>query len=919
MQHQIGKILFFIFLITAFSCFADETTENIIKGKVTDNKTGEPLIDATITISNGIKTYTTKTGLDGSFRFKKIIPGVYKEKVQFIGYDDIELSVVLKKDGIVNNTITLSLHSNQLHEVTITSKLNKESDNYARKTERIASNVINIISAKAIEISPDITVGNVLQRAPGVSVVKNSNGDGNYAIIRGMADRYNYTTINGIKIPSPDDMTRSIPMDIFPSDLLERLEVVKSLTPSMEGDAIGGVTNMVLKDAPKHLTYTFNGSLGYNNFLADHPFTTFNYTGVPFKTPYEIHGSGYVPKPSDFNIKYLDYKTVALPVNQSFNASIGNKITKKLGFIAAISYQHLFKGSSSLFYPPGGQPQPIPAPNTPVFAPIEYRVYSNLQNRLGTHLKLNYEFNKNNSISFYTAFFQLDQAQHRYREMGLSNYAHQSGQDYINNRSIFERQIVWNNTLQGKHQVTDKLSVDWSLVYSQAQSKIPIWIDELYSDIVTYNAGKLTSERKNLQDFPFNFTHSKETDNSAYVNGHYQLANGLMFSTGGMYRHKTKNNVFESYQLYANNQVFQTVDSAYFSRLKRVDTTDGLTYQSVEDILAYYAQLKWEYNKWEVLGGFRVENTNHTYSSELSIYLPGKTGKYVYTDFLPSINIKYKLANNNALRASYFSGISRPNYFEYIPVIKPGDFFDQQGNPDIKRIQSHNADLRYEHYFGFEDYFMIGSFYKYLINPIEFGLVQITTGQFVYQPQNFGNATNYGLELTFTKHFRNFGINGNYSYTKSSITTTKTVFAQDNSGNYIKYNTMQTRPLQGQSDHIANLSLLYKSIKRGIEAELSWVYTGKRIAYISPYKDLDYWQRATSQLDFSLDVKASRRITLFMKVTNLTNNPTILELRNTAKGYYFNNVNYPGQTSSNSIIVQHDNFNQSFFVGFRFK
>jgi len=292
----------------------------------------------------------------------------------------------------------------------------------------------------------------------------------------------------------------------------------------------------------------------------------------------------------------------------------------------------------------------------------------------------------------------------------------------------------------------------------------------------------------------------------------------------------------------------------------------------------------------------------------------------VYTDYLPSVNIKYKLSETKNLRASYFSGISRPNYFEYIPVIKSGDFFDEEGNPNIKHIQSNNVDLRYEQYFGFEDYFMVGTFYKNIINPIEYGLIQISTGQFVYQPQNFGNATNYGAELIFTKHFRNFGINGNYSFTKSSITTTKTVFAPgSNGGNYVVYNTNQTRPLQGQSDHIANLALLYKGLKNKLEAELSWVYTGKRIEYISPFKDLDYWQKATSQVDLSVDFRTSKRFTLFAKVTNLTNNPTILELHNTANGYYFNNINYPGQNSKNSIIVQHDVFNQTFILGFRFK
>ena len=99
----------------------------------------------------------------------------------------------------------------------------------------------------------------------------------------------------------------------------------------MEGDAIGGVTNMVLKEAPDHFVYTVNGSLGYSTFFNKQGFTTFDHEGAPFKTPYEIHGSGYAPQPSDFNIKYLEYKTVKYPVNGFINGSIGGRITQKLG------------------------------------------------------------------------------------------------------------------------------------------------------------------------------------------------------------------------------------------------------------------------------------------------------------------------------------------------------------------------------------------------------------------------------------------------------------------------------------------------------------------------------------------------------------------------------------------------------------
>jgi hypothetical protein len=912
-------LLFFTIIIAGF-VYAADPVGNVITGKVIDNKTSEPLIGSTVTLTGNHKTLVSKTTLDGSYQFKNVQQGIYNIKVEYVGYDDFITKIEAKTGARSNLIVKLTIHNSELNNVIIKSRLNKESDDYARKTEKTADNVMNVISAKSIEISPDITVGNVLQRAAGVSVIKNNGGEGHYAIIRGMDNRYNYTTINGIKIPSPDDKTRSVPLDIFPSDLLERLEVVKSLTPSMEGDAIGGVTNMVLKDAPKQLVFTVTGFAGYNSFLGNHNFTTFNRSGASFKTPYEINGSGYVPKPSDFNVKYLNYSNINLPVNSSVNASIGKSINKKTGFIAAVTYQHLYKGSSSLFYPPSGQPQPQPVSNFPVFDPIEYREYYNLQSRFGSHLKLNYNLNNKNRISFYTAYFQLDQKQHRVLQKGLAKYNHIPGQIFVYDRSLFERQIIWNNTLQGKHDVTDRLGVDWSLVYSQAQSKIPIWIDQEYSDILSYNtSGNLVSESKYLIDFPFNFTHAKETDRSAYLNANYILLPTVKLSAGGMYRNKNKDNVFEAYKLFANNQPFTTIDQASFPRLSWVDTTDGNTYQSKENILAFYTQLKWTSAKWEAVGGVRVENTNHSYNSALSIYLPGKSANYSYYDVLPSINVKYKLSENNALRASYFSGISRPNYFEYIPVVKSGDYFDQKGNPSISHVQSHNADLRYEHFLGYEDYFMIGTFYKYIINPIEYSMIPVTTGAYVFQPQNFGNATNYGIELVFTKHIKNFRINGNYSYTQSSITTTKSVYAIDNAGNFYNYLTNQTRPLQGQSDHIANLSVYYKSAKRGIETQISWVYTGKRIDYISPYKDLDYWQRATSVIDFSIEKRIARKFTVFAKATNLTNNPTILELHTSANGYYYNNPNYPEQTSRKNVVVKRDIYNQTFSIGFRYK
>lgn len=79
-----------------------------------------------------------------------------------------------------------------------------------------------------------------------------------------MDKRYNYTLVNGVKIPSPDNKNRFVPLDIFPSEMLDRLEVTKSLTANLEGDGIGGAVNLVMKDAPSERQFTVNLSTGYN-------------------------------------------------------------------------------------------------------------------------------------------------------------------------------------------------------------------------------------------------------------------------------------------------------------------------------------------------------------------------------------------------------------------------------------------------------------------------------------------------------------------------------------------------------------------------------------------------------------------------------------------------------------------------------
>ncbi|GAB4019191.1 TonB-dependent receptor [Spirosoma koreense] len=901
-----------------------------LKGSVIDARTGEPLIGATVSLAS--TKFGGTVGLDGGYQIKGVPDGTYTCVVQYVSYQKIQKSITIDGESVVHN-FSLAESSSDLAEVVVTASGERESENNTRKAEQKADNVLNIIGAKAISLLPDLTVANVLQRVSGVSVVRNATGDGQFAIIRGMDRRYNYTLVNGIKIPSPDNKNRFVPMDIFPADLLERLEVVKALTPTMEGDAIGGSMNMIMRSAPDYLVVNATVSGGYSQLFSSRPFSGFSTADINFRSPSEVAASNrYAAKPGDFSTRTAQYQAVQWPVNGLMSLSIGNRVlNKRLGFLVGGSYQHTYRGSQSSFLRLYGQPSPDPVPNTPIFEFVEQRTYSNEQARLGVNLKTDYVFNSDggpdsHKLSLYGLFMQLDDKQHR---TVLGNQLVQIGDVTTTDRSVFRRQNIYNVTLQGDHtlgsnQGVGQLKLKWSAVYSLAGSQTPNWTDLSVTNRTNQGVDGKSTSTLYINDMSYIWTHNSDRDLTGYVNLTYNLLPTVDLSVGGMYRDKNRDNYYNDYSLSTvlpggERQVFTSVDKAIFSfrpeSYAYPDSTNANNYTAKEQVAAGYIQGKYSRGNWQVVGGVRAENTNQSYVSQLPVTATGKTGNISYLDILPSLHLKYQLSARQNLRLSYFRGISRPGYFEIVPAAFPGDFFTESGNYNLKHTVADNIDLRYELFPQGNEQLLIGAFVKNLQNPIEYGFSQLAQNNIVYQPINYGTAINYGAELVFAKYFSNWGVSGNYTYTKSSITTLKRVYGRDASGSTVATDVEQTRPLQGQSDHIANLSLMYKNGRIGFDAQLAWVYTGKRINIVSAYKDLDYWQRGTSQLDFSAEKRFhGGRLSVFTKLTNLLNNPIIVDILrpNTLTGY-------PDQDRSDRITVQKDVFQQSYLLGLRYK
>lgn len=923
MIHPFTSVRKHLFLlILSLGIFLFSFSQSIIKGKVVDATSGEPLVGATVKLDNS-KVFTM-VKLDGTFILNKVTAGNHTLKVKYQDYDkktEKEITVSANETKVID--FILEPKVEELSSVTVSAGSASE-DKGARRLEKIADPIINVLSAKTIQLLPDITVANALQRVSGVTIEKSGSGEARYPIIRGMEKRYINTLVNGIKIPSPDNRNRFIPLDLFPSELLERLEVSKSLTPSMEGDAIGGTINLVMKDAPAKMLLQVNASTGYNTSFVNEHYNQFDKSSMSKLSPAEINGSNYVATPKDFSTAPLNYTRKTNPINSTFGLTVGDRFGKKeqFGFIVSGSYQNLYRGTTSNFFLPNAQPDG--ANNNPGFQDLELRKYSIQSQRTGLNGKLDYQVNKNNKISFITTYIRLDDYQTRIYDDTIALNG------IVNNfqRSQWQYQSIYNNTLQGVHHLTSSLKVDWNLVYSIANNHMPDQSE------ISHQLPKGTPDL--LTGMKVIWSHNSDKDYAGYLNLTDQIklaGKPLELKLGTLIRSKTRDNFYNSYNLnQVLNEVYTNPSNAVFifsPASAGTPSLNGNNYTFKENISAGYIQGKLQVtDKLEALGGVRVEHTYQQYETQLGPETSYKSGTIKYTDVLPSLQFKYALTKNQTLRFAYYKALARPGFAELIPDGPDGEFFKEIGNPKgLNHTLADNFDLRYELYTGNADQVLLGVFYKNIKDPIEISAVKTGVTSLSLVPSNVDKASNYGFEAVYTKYFGAFGVSANYTFTQSRITNDSMLYTYTpaTGGITTKY-VSETRPLQGQSNHIGNLSLIYKNPKIGLDIQAALVYTGERIAFISPYAGLHYWQAPTTQLDLSFEKNIIKKLSCYGKINNLTNAPFELALHQSYNAYAFKADGSPKgrplalQTDpANKIIIQKDYYKTSYLLGVRYK
>lgn len=249
-----------ITLLAIFFCLSEAlfAQNGKITGKVIDRENLETIIGGNIHLVE-TNTYAT-TNVDGLFEFKNIKPGAYKINVSYVGYESVTLDAEVYADKDVFLEISLVPESNQIEAVTITSKGNKRSEIGLLAERKNATMVVQKIGAQELDRKGVSNVSEGLSKVSGVSMVGNKT-----MFVRGLGDRYNNATLNGLPIPSTNPDVKVIPLDIFPTSIVENIAVVKSYSSQFYGDFSGGTVDVVTKSYPNEPFFKVGFTTGYNS------------------------------------------------------------------------------------------------------------------------------------------------------------------------------------------------------------------------------------------------------------------------------------------------------------------------------------------------------------------------------------------------------------------------------------------------------------------------------------------------------------------------------------------------------------------------------------------------------------------------------------------------------------------------------
>ncbi len=914
-----------LLIASLFLTIASFAQSGKIAGKVTDEKTGNPVAGVSILIKETGKGAASNQ--DGSFILSIEKGKKYTLTISSTNYEGKEITEVeTGSDGIAHLDIALTLKTTTGAEVVVRSTTaRRESVNALISFQRTTNTVASVISSEAIRRSPDRNTGEVLKRLPGTSIQ-----EGKFLVVRGLADRYNQAMLNGILLTSTEPDRKTFSFDIIPSNMVDNIVVNKAFVPEYPGEWAGGLIQVNTKDIPTKNFFNIQLSSGFNTQTIGKDF----YEDKGGKTDWLGIDDGTRNLPTSYTTKSgfdslspanktalgksmrnaWSPSKISAPLNVGFeiNGGFNKKVFgKTLGGILGIIYR---KSNST---------QDIVNrhnnfDNGRVFkgTDIDFADTRYLQNTtLGALASVSLQLNSLNKVSL-KSIINVNTANSTISRIGIDDTR---TEDIRANEFSFKQNTFFTSQLTGQHGLMKNLKLNWNGAFTILDGFNPDQRRLQYSK----DKGSTNPYRAIL------------SNNTSQASGSriYQMLNDYIYTAGGdlTYTLKNKHTVKAGYMFQVRDRLF---DANLFANYLPIDNdalkllppdrifapenfgngTDnkiafdaikGSTFRYMANTIlnAGYIQFDNElFNKLRIVWGLRVENFDQLVGS-----VKKWDKRHTYskvTDFLPGLNATYKLNPKTNIRFSASQTVIRPELRE-LTALNLYDFelnASVTGNPSLKRTKITNLDLRYEFYNKPGEVFSAGVFYKHFNDPIEQIFNEGSGGASTFNFQNADKAYSTGVEVELRKNLefitaklKNLTFQSNIAIIKSKVTDT--AFKID-------------RTLQGQSNYVVNLGMLYDVPKYGLNATLLFNVIGERIFLVGDKaqgsSSPDVYEAPRALLDFQLAKKILKgKSEIKMNISDILNRTQ----------YFYQNANSSNAFQKNTDAYR---FTRKFGTTFNF-
>ena len=905
-----------------------EGATGTVSGHVKEAATGVYLEGAIILV-NGHQAITRR---DGSFRVQGVAPGRYTLRVDYLGYQgqDVEIQVGDAQGVRVDVSLSTTLAARDLDRIEV--RGTRDAQALALNQQRSSTNYVNVVSADLLGQFPDNNIAESTQRIPGVSIERDQ-GEGRYVTVRGAPKEYTTVSLDGVPLANPDGTSRGVELDTIPSDVISALEVTKAITPDMDGDAIGGNINIRTQSALDRDGMTLRASAAMGKFqLGDGDNERYNATigqrfgadkniGVLFsgsrskqdrftdnvETLYGATNGGFAP--SEIQIK--DYEGIrtrtGLTGRFDFRIDPGNLVY----FVASDANfkDHEFRDNL-------------------IIAVDNYATGSNETTGQGRAT-----FDKELRERTY------DKTIRTYNLGGDHTIGENWSLDWQASRSKATKttqprmQYIFRSIVrpQMRYDYTDHDFPTWTILGRADAPATGVNLPESWfafrrlNDRLEYNEEtedgfRIDAERQqgflgdsgSIKFGVRSRSRDKMFDDERYRNGSSADFNALGITMSDMlcsdlgpsdnfdYFFAGRRFCRDIFERYAG----PLLDSPNNARLL-ADSVTG-DYSASEDVRAGYVRLDANWGNLTMIAGVRYEHTKlegHAvqYNEDTDEIEP-RSANRSYSDVLPSVHLRYELGPDNILRASYSTGLNRPDFMHTAPyrVIGETEASDvAEGNPEVRAAYAHNFDVSWERYLRPLGLVSAAVFYKRINDPLfvaSHDETVVVGGETfvrsVTRAENGSSGSLRGVELTWQQTFDmlpgaldGLGIYSNYTYAKSDAE--------------LPFGLGSTE-LPGTSRTNYNVALTYE--KYGFNARLAYNHRSKFIqSFDISNPELNVYWDDRSSLDFTTSYDFNRNWRVFAEINNINDSKQ---------------VRFQG---SRNRVLEMESFGRSWLVGASYK